>query len=264
MTGTVTGRATVLNAVDAGITRLRTKGGASPKSLYDLVNAYVTPGKTIVPRPGCRTAATLPPGTIGLTLYQGNFHVFASSNVGAMPAGYKLNILIHPTDNLLTLKFIHFAEPFMGHLYVVAEWSDGSVFHYWLQKRNAWTANTFYRDGDVVEPTVPNGFAYKATRLNPAAPVWAPDVPRAVGDRVSPTTYNGYEFVVIDTQGANPKSGATEPTWATPAGAQTIEDTDLGDVPTTPPTGGGGGSELPADVEDRYGNNPWGVRTQPR
>lgn len=260
----MTGRPTVLNAVDAGITRLRSKGGASPKSLYDLVDAYVTAGKTILPRPGSRRVVNLPPGSIGLTLYQGDFHVYASSNIGAMPAGYKLNILIHPTNPAAILVFIHNAFPYLGHLYVVAEWSDGQTFHYWLQKRNAWEANKVYREGDVVEPTVPNGFAYQATRMNPAAPPWAADVPRAVNDRVSPTTSNGYEYVVVDTQGANPKSGAVEPTWPTAEGAQVIEDTDLGNVPTTPPTDGGGAPPLPPDVEDRYDNAPWGVRTQPK
>ena len=41
-----------LSAVQAGITRLRTKGGASPESLYDLINGYVTAARTIAPRPG--------------------------------------------------------------------------------------------------------------------------------------------------------------------------------------------------------------------
>jgi hypothetical protein len=264
VSGYITGRPTVLNAVDAGITRLRSKGGASPKSLYDLVDAYVTAGKTILPRPGSRRVASLPPGSIGLTLYEGEFHVYASSNIGAMPAGYHLNILIHPTNAGASLRYIWAAFPYLGHLYVVAEWSTGEVFHYWLEKRAAWQASTVYREGDIVEPTVPNGFAYQATRMNPAAPAWAPNVPRALNDRVAPTTSNGYEYVVVDVQGANPKSGAVEPTWPTADGAQVIEDTDLGTAPPTSGDDGDGAPPLPSDVEDRYDNAPWGVRTQPR
>ena len=56
-----------INALTAGINRLRTKGGASNDGLYDLLNGYVTLAGTIVSRPGTVEDATLPAGTVGLS-----------------------------------------------------------------------------------------------------------------------------------------------------------------------------------------------------
>ena len=45
-------RIVYLNALKAGISRLRTKGGPDPETLYDLVNGYVTQAGTVESRPG--------------------------------------------------------------------------------------------------------------------------------------------------------------------------------------------------------------------
>ena len=52
---------------------------------------------------------------------------------------------------------------------------------------------------------------------------WNAGVARAMGDVIEPTVYNGFKYTVIGTDGANPSSGSTEPDWPTEAGAQIIE-----------------------------------------
>lgn len=231
-----------LSAVKAGITRLRTKGGASEDSLYDLANAYVTAARTIQPRPGSAVRETLPEGTIGLALFNGVFQVFSDQGLGGMPEGFNLNVLSHPDpdpDNPPTLVRIWKAEPFMGGMYVVAEWSDDrdKAYHYWIKSASAgsWKANTIHGLGDLVTPTVQNGLTYEAHRLRPADPAWAPDVVREVGDAIEPTVFNGYRYVAIETHGNPARSGQSEPKWIASEGALVFEDADVAPLPPPPP-----------------------------
>lgn len=253
-------RTVTLSAIKAGITRLRTKGGASPDSLYDLKDGYVTAARTVQPRPGSTVDEELPPGeTMGLTLLNDVFQVFTSNPLldpDLLPADYALNILIHPENPALTLKRIWKAFRFMGFLYVVSEWSDGSVWHYYLEDGEEWAPETFYSIGQLAYPTVPNGFRYRATRLNPAGLKWAPNAARTIGDVVEPTVENGYEYEVIDTIGTSPRSGAVEPNWPRADGSVFYEDAGgNAPPPVTPP--GGGGNDEPSGGGGRY-DNPGG------
>lgn len=246
-----------LSTVKAGITRLRDKGGASPDSLYDLVNGIVDASRAPVSRPPARAVSLLPPGTKGLMYYKGKRLVFSAEPVEMTDPKYINETLRHPTEEDATLVKIHFAQPFLGVPFVVAEFdNDGAqeFFSYWLQRTLTWEADHIYTIGQVVQPTVPNGYAYRAGRIGDPGLRWAKDILRAIGDRVEPTVYNGYVYVVVDVQGANPRSGSAEPTWPTSPGAQVIEDTD-GAEPTpdgsaTDPTGS---STVPEDIRDRYG-----------
>ena len=237
-----------LNALKAGINRLRTKGGADPSSLYDLVNGFVTIDGSIQSRPGTVRHAALPAGTKGLCAFDGGMVVF-SSTPQTMPAGYTCEVLSHPTDDTQTIVEIHFAAPFMGFLYVVAEFSNGDVFHYWLQSGGTWEALTMYRANDTVLPTVKNGLRYQAV-MNDNPVAWAPSVPRAVGDVVQPTVYTGWKYTVIAVDGDNPASGLIEPDWLESDGAIVYEDQDNTPTPTTPTPGTG------SPGGDRYSNLP--------
>jgi hypothetical protein len=247
-------RSAPLTVIKDGINRLRTKGGARADSLYDLLNGYVTESKTVKVRPGTLRVAVLPPETKGLVSFAGALHVFASQQV-EVPAGYILHLLVHPDsdgDTVVALERIHFAKPFMGFLYVVAEFEDGAVYHYWLQTGGAWEANKVYRHGDIVEPTTPNGLAYQATRLSSPLPSWAPGVPRQPGDQVEPTEYNDFFYTVVDVIGANPISGDVEPDWPEEDGARIFEDTE-GFTDTTPTTTEPPTTQQPtSSVQDRY------------
>ena len=289
-------RAIPLTTIKSGINRLRTKGGARADTLYDLLNGYVTEAGTVKVRPGTERTATLDSLTRGLCAFDGEIYTFCHTTVAALPDGYKLAILTHPDppdwpyygilpnpyEDGVPLHIIHFAEPFLGGLYVVAEFETGDVYHYWLQPGRAWQASTQYKSGDMVEPSVPNGFLYEASRLGDPYPPWQPDEPRydGVGDAyaqsiIEPTTYNGYYYVCMETIGPNPRSGIVEPTWPIVEGGTVFERTDTGLPETTvidspePPTGGSSPTvpivttdPAPTDPFDKYNLDPNNFFTQ--
>jgi hypothetical protein len=238
-----------LSTANAGMTRLRSKGGASPETLYDLLNGYITLAGTIRPRPGTQTDITLPEDTKGMVAHNCRIYVFKHEpDVTSNPEKYIVQAIRHPSDPTIKLLQIHFAAAFMGFLYVAAEFEDNNTWHYWLEELDAWSANTDYKIGDRVFPTTENGYAYKATRPGSPNVAWAPSVARADGDVIEPTIYNGYKYTVIATTGDNPASGLLEPEWPEESGAQIIEyaqgeasnvventvvdpDPDQGDVP---------------------------------
>ncbi len=165
-----------LTTAKGGINRLRDKGNASKDSLYDLLNGYVTQTNSIKPRPGTRLSYSLPTGTKGLCAFHEKLHVFSSEVVTSLDAMVVINVLRHPTSPLLPLLEIHFAAPFLGYLYVAAEWLNGDVFHYWLQENNPWQADHVYLEGEIVQPTIT-----KKSSVRKAAPT---KVPRALYFRI--------------------------------------------------------------------------------
>ena len=242
-----------LTTVKGGLNRLRTKGAAVQDSLYDLLNGYVTTEKTVRVRPGTVLEETLTTGTKGLVAFDGGFHVFASSTVAGLPSNYTLHILRAP-DNA-ALSRIHFAEPFLGFLYVSAEFADGDIYHFWLRTADDWAASTMHITDALVQPTTPNGFLFRATRAEPVNPVWAAGISRAVNDKAEPTEANDYYFEVVSVTGSNPISGTVEPEWDEPEEGQLfLENSDVGSTTPTPfippeiPN-----RRPPGTVEERYG-----------
>lgn len=251
-----------LNAVKAGITRLRTKGGANAESLYDLANAYVTSARTLAPRPGSKWSARIPEGTVGLALHNGVFQVFSDRAIPGIPEGYSLNVLSHPDRNATPapeLVRIWKAEPLLGGLYVVAEWSDDEDrgIHYWLQSVSApaWEPGTIHMLGAHVVPTVANGISYVANRLNDPDPVWEPDVERTLNVTREPSSFNGYKYVVVEVHGDPARSGSEEPDWIAEDGAIVIEEADV--APNIPPPQ----QPPPQQPPPGYGNpgGGWGI-----
>lgn len=171
--------------------------------------------------------------TQGLMAFEGALHVFAHEAV-AVPTGFVLHIITHPTDPASHIASIDFAAPFMGFPYVVATFGNGDTYHFWLQSGDEWQPDTIYRAGDIVVPSVDTGLSYQASRLLPPNQSWAPNVVRSLGDVVEPTVYNDFFYTVVDTQGDNPRSGTTEPLWPTEDGARINEDAD--GTTTDPPS----------------------------
>ena len=241
-----------LTVLKGGINRLRIKGGASPSSLYDLLNAYVDITGGVQPRPGTIRTAALDTSTKGLTFLNGNLQVFSIS-AESMPSGFQDNVLVNPTNAADTLKTIWFSAPFMGFLYVAAEFASGAVFHYWLQSSGPWTAATVFQNGTIILPTTPNGLAYQAVRLTTVNPTWTPETVVALNDQVEPTLANGYFFEATNVEGATPHTGLTEPTWPASVGATVQE---FGDF-TAAAGAAAAGTALPlsATITDRYGNS---------
>lgn len=243
-------RSVPLTVQKGGINRLRIKGGARADTAYDLVNAYVTDQQTVVGRPGTIHKAVLPDTTKGLCFFKDLLHVF-SHQVETVPAGYVNHVITNPVDNTQTIAIIHFAEPFLGYLYVVAEFADGSVYHYWLASLGVWQANHTYKAGDSVTASADTGLLYKATRIGVPNPSWAPGIIRTVGQIVEPTVYNDFYYTVIETVGSG-RSGATEPTWPTDTGATVTENSDTDVAPGSDITFPDA-TAVPSDVANRYG-----------
>lgn len=246
-----------------GINLMRNKGGASPSSLFDLKNGWITSKRTIKARPGSAAHLTFPAGTKGCVGFEGKFHTFSHAAVaGTVDSRVVVNIIKHPSGGAATLSKVHRAFPFLGRLYVVAEFSDGVVQHYWIEKPKAWVGATVYPYASIVQPTTPNGFYYEVLTRD-TTPAWQANVVVAAGDKRQPRTINGFRYVVASVGGVAPiRTGNTEPEWPTKDG-ETVTERRFVTVPQVPPgtptsepdsgsggTGSGGGS----DDEYNYNN----------
>lgn len=249
-----------LTVLKGGINRLKIKGGVSAQQLYDLTNAYITQAGTIVPREGTIRNATLNSSTVGLAAFKGQLNVF-STTLQTVPSGYVDNLLVHPTNPAATLTKIWFAKPFLGFLYVAAQFSTGDIFHYWLQSNGPWAANTVYKTGAIVTPLAsPNGLAFQAVRDVPQNSTWQPQATVTAGTVFEPSTYTGFMYRAVAVAGSSPHTGSTEPTWATTIGGVVQEfgdfDTNSTDSGTTQATSTSTGPvALGTNITDRYGNS---------
>lgn len=244
-----------ITSAKQGVTRQRNKGGPAKDSFYTLKNCYVTSDRSVVPRPGTRLDATLPPDTKGLMMFRGKLYVFSAEPVTIANPKYANLVLQHPdAASTAGIAEIHFAQPFLGYPYVVAEFEGepDTYYHYWLQELGSWQPNTIYRLGEYVLPTVQNGYSYEANRIGEPNRTWAPGIEVSVGDILEPTTYNGYMYEIMSIDGSATTTGNVEPVWVAAEDATVIEDIEGGGgvpaaTPNPTPT-------VPPDVEDRYRN----------
>lgn len=238
-----------------GINLMRSKGGASPESLFDLKNGWVTSKRTIKARPGSVNDVDFPAGTKGVVGFEGDFHTFSHTTpVGVVDPNVVVHVLKHPTGGSASITKIHRAFPFLGRLYVVAEFSDGKVQHYWIENPDAWQATTQYYYGSVVRPTIDVGYYYENLALS-AILAWQANTDMAINDYRQPRTANGFRYKVTAATGAAPyRTGNVEPIWPTAIGGTVTErryitqpqvppGSPIAGGGETPPTGGGAGGE---------------------
>lgn len=229
-------RSETLSSSGAGMTRLRDKGGASPQTLYELTNAYINASRSPTQRPGTTWTYQFGANTVGLVAFQGIFYAFTDNAAAVVSTGnYRVVLLRNPVlGSVATLTKIVYAVPFMGYLYVVGGYSDGTYHHFWLQNPPAWTANTSFQTNTLVQPTTANGYYYKAQQASPP-PVWRPHNAYVVSTYVQPTTWNGfyYECTSTSVPPLLQVSGPNEPAWSTSIGGITL-DFSAGNPSTNP------------------------------
>jgi hypothetical protein len=258
-------RAFPLTVLNGGINRLRVKGGASANQLYDLQNAWITNAGSIGPREGTVRIVTLDSSTVGLSAENGNFNIFSSAySTATLATGFVLNVLSNPVNTTASPTKIWFAKPFMGFPYVVAQFSDSSIFHYWLQNNGTWTSSTDYTSASIVLPPTANGLAYQGVRDFPANPTWSSSTLITSGSYIEPNEATGFCYQAVSTTGSPIHTGEVEPVWPTVAGGIIQEFGDFNDSLTaggtatqdTPSAGSiSTASALGANITDRYGDS---------
>lgn len=226
--------AIALGNLRTGIDRTRRFALAEVDRLWSLVNAYVNDAGRIVKRPGF-DGQPGGGGCRGLYGFRGKLHTFSAVPVAnPNPALFVVNVLRHPTNGAAAISRIHYVGMLLGAIYVVAEFADGVVKHYWLQPVTQWAANLKVELRQFVKPTNYVGYIYEITS-GPAINAWQGNKVFTVGNQVQPSSYNTFYYEVVATTGTNPKSGDAEPDWPEAAGNQVIEVRLLAGAPDTTP-----------------------------
>jgi hypothetical protein len=260
-------RAVPIASQSDGINLLRSKGGAAPTGLFDLLNGYVTPKKTINARPGTVVAASFPAGSKGVVGFEGKYHTFATSALASSDPNVLVHVLKRSDNSTAALSRIHRAFPFLGRLYVVAEYDDGAVRHFYLESPAAHAASHVYAYGDRVTPAAgDNGFYYVIEDTDATA-AWQAGATVAVNDFKQPTTANGFKYqaTAIAGTGTNFLTSDTEPTWPTTEGATVTERRYITNPHNFPGSGvaGTGTSGTGSGTSGEYGPfPPTGTRTR--
>ena len=110
-----------------------------PGSLLELTNAHINRGGEIEKRLAFVPQITMPEGTFGLLAVGGTLYTFGSVASVTFPAGAPSNLvyqrLQHP-NGLAMAKVLH-ATAFAGKPYVIAQYTDGSIFHFYDGTRHS-------------------------------------------------------------------------------------------------------------------------------
>ena len=262
------GRPVILSSV-GGINLLRTKGNANKENLRDLLNGYVDQDGIATSRPGSMAIAHNASNLArGLTAYKGELYVFSHDSITDWGAAgddlptVKTIALPNRLDADSPIRKVWFVGEYMGLLYVAAEYENDDVEHFWMESVSEWKPNTVYMLGQLVRQTSGGGvYVFRAGRIGDPYPAWAPGAARTLGERVEPTTQNGWYYEVTEATGDTPRSGNVEPTWPTEVGAVVYEDVDGeatdGGASTPPPD-----TSLPPGLGDRYDNPNTGGNTR--
>ena len=129
----------VIEDFKAGLDTRRMAVSSVPGSLLTLTNAHITRGGEIEKRPAFVPISALPGSTFGLASVGTNMYIFGSIAAPAIssdaPANLTYQRLQHPSSLAMT-GVLHVAG-FNGLPYVIAQYDDGSVFHFYNGTRIA-------------------------------------------------------------------------------------------------------------------------------
>jgi hypothetical protein len=118
-----------VNKWSVGIDVRKPASVSSANRLVDLKNAYINTGKTITKRKGTLSLGDVPVDTFGMYSANGMVQIFGSQAPATVtvPAGVTFNQI---TNGTLVLTGIHSAVLFNGFIFVCADWSGTSRYHY--------------------------------------------------------------------------------------------------------------------------------------
>lgn len=117
-----------------GMDRRRERISGIPGTLWTGKNVHITRGGDIQRTKKFVSRFTLPAGSHGLATLGEQLYVFDETDLSAtMPAGVNFQRLQHPASGVMTR--ILDAKPFDGLMYAIAEFDDGSVYHYYNGSR---------------------------------------------------------------------------------------------------------------------------------
>jgi hypothetical protein len=115
----------------AGVDRRRPIYASQQGSLWEGINGHLSRGGDFDKRKAFVDTYTLPTGTFGLQGINTKLTVFGGTEAatGALPAGVEYQALIHPSAETMTA--ILWSELYDGKIYVIAEYADGSIMHFY-------------------------------------------------------------------------------------------------------------------------------------
>lgn len=113
-----------------GMDRTRPQAVGANGGLWTLKNGHITRGGDIEGRKKFVDTYTLPAGTFGLAQIRGQLFAFGSDNlVASMPVGVQYQRLQAPSaPNMAAILDVKAND---GALYVIAEFDDGNVYHFY-------------------------------------------------------------------------------------------------------------------------------------
>jgi hypothetical protein len=113
-----------------GMDRRRKRVAGQPGSLWTLKDGHLTRGADIERRKRFVSRYTLPAGSRGLASIRSQLYTFGSADLaGDTPLGVTYQRLQAPSAPVLT-KILD-VKSFQGLLYVIAEYDDGSIYHFY-------------------------------------------------------------------------------------------------------------------------------------
>jgi len=120
-----------------GLDRRRRRIGGAAGSLWRLENCHVSRGGDIERRFPFVPEIELPVGaTKGMAHINNQIFVFGGqAEPAGFPAGVTYQRLQHPLDGKIELERVLDVEAFDGRVYAIAQFADGSLFHYYDGRR---------------------------------------------------------------------------------------------------------------------------------
>ena len=113
-----------------GLDRRRPRVAGVPGTLWNIKNAHLTRGGDIERSKKFVAIYNLPAGTHGMSQVGGQIYVFGSADLaGSMPVGVQYQRLQSPSG--AAMSAVISARTFDRRLYVIAEYADGNIYHFY-------------------------------------------------------------------------------------------------------------------------------------